>query len=59
MPSANRIGGVIVSMLASSAEDRRFDPRWGSNHRLCNCYLLLLRYARIIREKVQRLVGLE
>jgi hypothetical protein len=25
----NRIGGVMVCMLASSAVDRRFDPRVG------------------------------
>ena len=40
----NRIGGVMISVLASSAVDRGF----GSNQRLWNWYLLFLRKARII-----------
>jgi hypothetical protein len=51
----NRIGGVMVSVLASSVLERWFD----SNQRLYNWYMLLLRYARSIEEKEQRLVGSE
>ena len=44
-----RIGVVMVSVLASSAVDREFEPRSGQNQRLLYWYLLLLRLARIIK----------
>ena len=46
-------GGVMVSVLASSVVDCWFSKR------LCNWYLLLLCYARIIKKKEQRLAGSE
>ena len=42
LKSLNRIGGVMVSMFASSVVDRGSSPV-GSNQRLLNWYLLLLR----------------
>ena len=39
----NYIGDVMVSVLASNAIDRGFEPPIGSNQRLLNWYLLLLR----------------
>jgi len=39
----NRVGGVIVSVLASSAVDSGFQPPIGSNHKLWFWYLFLLR----------------
>jgi hypothetical protein len=51
----NRIGGVMVSVLTSSAVGRDFEP--------CSCqilwYLSFLRKARNTKEQEQRLVGAE
>ena len=52
----NHIGGVMISVLASSAVDRGFEPRSGKT-RLSNWCLLLLRKGGNIKEKEQRLVG--
>ena len=52
----NRIGGVMVSVLASSAVDCGFDR---SNERLSNWYLVPLHKVRSIKEKEQRMVGSE
>ena len=52
------IGGVIVSVLASSVLAHGFEPI-GSKQRLQYWYLLLLCEARSIKEKEQRLVGSE
>ena len=49
----SRIGGVMISVLASSALDRGI----GENQRLWNWYLWLLRLAHSIKEKEQRHVG--
>ena len=38
----NRIGGVMISVLASSAVDRGFEPRSGQTKDYKNWYLLLL-----------------
>jgi hypothetical protein len=38
----NRIGGVMVSVLASSVVDRGFEP-WSGQTKDWNWYLLLLR----------------
>jgi hypothetical protein len=54
----NRIGGVMVSILASSATDRGFEARYGQT-RLWNWYLLLLHKARSTKEKEQILFGSE
>ena len=40
--NTNRIGGVMVRVLASSAVDRGFEPRSGHTKDYTNCYLLLL-----------------
>ena len=45
----NLIGGVMVSVLASSAVERGFEPRSGQTKDYL--YLLLFRYARSIKEK--------
>ena len=39
MRNANSIGGVMVSVLASSAVDRRFDPRSDQtkDYKICMC----------------------
>ena len=51
----------MVNVLASSVVAGRswFGAPIGSNQRLDNWYLLLLRYARSIKEKEQRLVSSE
>ena len=54
----NHIGGVMISVLASSAVDRGFEPRSGKT-RLSNWCLLLLRKGGSIKEKEQRLFGSE
>jgi hypothetical protein len=51
----NCIGGVMVSVLASSVVDRWFESRSSQAKQ----YLLLLCYARSIKEKEQILVGSE
>jgi hypothetical protein len=56
--SFNRIGGVLVSVLASSAVGPGFESI-ESNQKLLNWYVLLLRYARNIKEIEQRLGGSE
>ena len=53
----NHIGGVMLSVLVSSAVDHGFEPLVRLNQRLLNWYLLLLRLACSIKEKEQRLVG--
>ena len=40
--NANRIGGVIVTVLALSAIDRGFEPRSGHTKDYTNWYLLFL-----------------
>ena len=57
--SMNRIGGLMVSVLASSAVDRGFEPRSGQTKDFKFGFYLLLRLACIIKEKEQRLVGSE
>jgi hypothetical protein len=57
--NTNRIGGVMVSVLASSAVDRGFELWSGHTKVYANWYLLLLWLARSIKEKEQRLVGSE
>ena len=52
----NRIGGVMVSVLASSAVDCGFDR---SSERLSNWYFVPLHKVRSIKEKEQRLIGSE
>jgi len=49
-----RIGGVIVSVLASSVVDREFELESGQtkDYKIGICC-----YARSIKEKAQRLVG--
>ena len=39
MQSGNRIGDVMVSVLASSAVDRGFEPRSGQlkDYKICSC----------------------
>ena len=49
----DRIGGVLVIMLASHATGSRVKPK------LWNWYLLLLREARNIKKKEQRQFGFE
>ena len=39
----DRIGGVMISVLASSAVDRGFEPRSGQTKDYKNWYVLLLR----------------
>jgi len=55
----NRIGDAMVSALASSAVDSELESRSGQAKDYKNWYLLLLRLARSIKEKEQRLVGSE
>ena len=52
----NRIGGVMVSVLASSAVDRGYEPQSDQtkDYKLGICC-----QAHIIKEKEQRLVGCE
>ena len=57
----NHISGVMVSMLDSKVVDHGFEPLSvqtlvGSNQRLINWYLLLLRKECSIKEKEQRLI---
>ena len=40
--NTNRVGGVMVKVLASSAVDRGFEPRSGHTKDHKNLYLLLL-----------------
>ena len=56
----NLIGDVMVSVLASSVIDRGFEPRSGQtkDYKIGICCLSTIK-ARIIKEKEQRLVGLE
>ena len=56
--NTNRIGVLMVSVLASSAVDRGFEPRSGQTKDFTiGIYVLLLRKARNVKEKTQRLVG--
>jgi len=54
----NRIGGVIVSVLASSEVDRGFEPQSGQtkDYKIGICCFFTIK-ARSIKEKEQRLVG--
>ena len=40
--NTNRVGGVMVRVLASSAVDRGFQPPSGYTKDYSNCYVLLL-----------------
>jgi hypothetical protein len=47
----NRIGWIMISVLASSVVYRGFEPRSGqTNHYKINGYLLLLHQVRSIKE---------
>jgi hypothetical protein len=53
-PISNHIGGVMVSVLASSAVDRGFDPRSGQtkDYKIGNC-CFSAKHARIRRKSRQ------
>ena len=53
---SNHISGVMVSVFASSARDRGFEPRSGQTKDY-KIGIVLLRFAHSIKEKEQRLVG--
>ena len=55
----NSISGVMDIVLASNAVDCGFEPRSGQTEYYKFKYSLLLRVARSIKEKEQRLVGPE
>ena len=55
----NRIGGVMVSMLASSVVDRGFDPRPGQTIEYKIGICCFSDKQGRIKEKEQRLVGSE
>ena len=48
---SNRIGGVMVSVLASSAVDRRFEPRSGQikEYKIGICYFSAKHVALMIK----------
>ena len=54
----NRIGGVMVSVLASNAVDRGLEPRSGQtkDYKIGICCFSAKHAARSIKEKEQRLV---
>ena len=52
----NRIGGVMISVLASSEVDRGFESRLGQTKDYTILYLFL-RDVRSIKEKEQRLIA--
>ena len=54
--TTNRIGGVIVSVLALSAVDHGFEPRLGQTKTI---NLVFVVSSLSIKEKEQRMVGSE
>ena len=59
-PISNHTGGVMVSVLASSAVDRGFDPRSGQikDYNIVFCWFSA-KHVALIKEKEQRLAGSE
>ena len=59
-PISNHIGGVMVSVLASSAVDRGFDPRSGQiKDYNIGCCWFSVKHVALIKEKEQLLAGSE
>ena len=56
---SNRIGGVMVSVLALSVVDRGFEPRSGQTKDYKIGISCFSRQAHSIKEKDQRLIGSE
>ena len=60
LPSSNRIGGVMVRVLASSVIERGFEPRSGQtkDYKIGTC-CYSAKHTVSIKEKGQRLAGSE